>query len=405
MSTKNKILLIGGFVLVTIVSLFIVKISSDVSLITLPTTFSTSPSGFKALFMLLEELGFPVSRLRRTYSNLKSSSGTLVVADPQIVPFSSREIKKLKEWIEKGNSLILLHGGPQEYTTLPHLSRKKKGSKKSGHLNGVSLAGELGLEKMRFGGDTRNTVAASSAELYGVQTLSVSSQTRWRVSKGTWKTRVRDRAGPIIISKKMGKGEVTAISDTSVVSNGSLPLAENVRLLPALLLENGKPAQVMFDEYHHGYAMADTFWHYVPSSVFGWIVFQVVVAFALVVYSRRASFAGRFRSLTQPQGRSSVEYVNSMANVFESSRAGSVALDAILRRFLSRLSRKTGIPLRTLEEQADERIRALVGEEHDPINIVKECRVVIESGEDTSQTLRLARRLSELTAQLAAGSK
>lgn len=405
MSLRYKILLLVGFVVVTVISLFIVNITSDTSIITLPTTFSTRSSGFKALFIMLEELGFPVARLRRTYSNLKTGGGALVVVDPQIVPFSSREIKQLKEWIKKGNTLILLHGGPQDYTLFPRVSRKKEGSKKSGNLNGVSLADRLGIKVKQSYEDTRNTVIVSTARLYGVHKLSVSSKTRWRISKGTWTTIVRDKAGPIIVSKKMGKGEVIAISDASMASNRGLPLAENVRLLPALLLEKGKPSQVMFDEYHHGYSMADSFWHYVSSSIFGWILLQIFVASALVVYSRRATFAGRYRSLTQPGGRSSLEYVNSLANVLESSHAGSVALDAILRRFLSRLARKTGTPLSTLEEQADERIRALVGEEQNSNNLVSQCREAVTSGEDTSRTLVLARRLSELRSQLVVGPK
>ena len=245
----------------------------------------------------------------------------------------------------------------------------------------------------------------SSPKLRGVKRLSVSNRTRWKNPADKWTTLVRDENGPIIVTGKMGKGEVIAISDASIATNRALPLDQNVRLIPALLLQKGKPATVLFDEYHHGYALAESFWHYTASSVFGWILLQVFVAGVLFLYSRRASHAGRFRSLIQPKGRSSLEYVHSMANVFESSKAGTVALDAILRRFLIQLSRKAGIPLKNLDKEADEQIRSLVGTKGESSDLIRECREAVREGKATSRTFVLARRLGELRALLHHGSR
>lgn len=53
-----------------------------------------------------------------------------------------------------------------------------------------------------------------------------------------------------------------------------------------------------------------------------------------------------------------MEYVDSMANIFQSCKADSAALEAILARFLSRVSRVLGIPLKDLDDEALSRVGA-----------------------------------------------
>ncbi len=413
MSSRHKLLFLLSFVIVGIISYGLLNIESDTSLLLPPSTFSARPNGYKALFLLLDELNLPVARLRSRYTRLESTNGVLVVLDPHVVPFSMREVKSLKKWIRNGNTLILFHGGPKirippapiwgQQADSKKKPRDNSKQKKQKEAKGSSLAHKLDLVLTRTGKAIRSTVDVSWPKLYEVKKLSVSERTRWKGTGDKWTTVVGDKGGPIIVSLKMGKGEVIAVSDASIASNQALSLDQNVRLIPALLLQNGKPDRVLFDEYHHGYALAKSFWHYVSSSIFGWILLQVLVAGAFLLYSRRASHAGRFRSLTQPTGRSSLEYVHSMANVFESSKAGTVALDAILQRFLSQLSRRAGIPLWNLERDADEQIGSLFGEPDGSGNVIRECREAVRSGTETSRTFALARRLSELRVLLNRG--
>jgi hypothetical protein len=406
-------LLLLSFVIAGIISYSLLNIESDTSLLLPPSTFSTRPNGYKALFLLLDELNLPVARLRSRYTRLESTNGVLVVLDPHVVPFSDREVKSLKKWIRNGNTLIVFHGGPRIRKSLKAIwgeraasKKAKRGdSKEKKEAKGNSLADKLNLELTRSRKAGRSTVDVSSPRLYGVDRLSVSNRTRWKSTGGGWTTIVRDKEGPIFVTRKLGKGEVIAVSDASIASNRALPLDQNVRLVPALLLQKGKPHKVLFDEYHHGYSLAKSFWHYAASSVFGWILLQILVACTLVLYSRRAAHAGRFRSLTQPTGRSSLEYVHSMANVFESSKAGTVALDAILRRFLTRLSRKAGIPLKNIEKDADEQIGSLVGAQGESADLIRECREAVRLGTETSRTFALARRLGEMRVLLRHGSR
>lgn len=408
MSSRHKLLLLCCFVIVGVASYGLLNYVSDDSRLLYPSTFSTHPTGCKALFLLLKELNLPAARWRSRYTRLESVNGVLIVLDPQSVPFTKREIKSLKKWIRQGNTLMMFHGGPRTSPPWGAVSGRlaKPEGKKHGETKNNqetdedSLVDAFDLVPVHRNKSGRSTVNVSEQAIYGVSGLSVSNRTRWKSATGGWTVVVRDKEGPVIVSAKMGKGEVIAVSDASMASNRILPLDQNVRLVPALLLQKGKPGKVLFDEYHHGHAMAESFWHYAASSVFGWILLQILVAGALVLYSRRASHAGRFRSLIQPKGRSSLEYVQSMANVLESSKAGTVALDAVMRRFLTHLSRKTGIPLKNLEKDPDGWIGSLVGSSGDPGGLFRECREAIRSGKETPRTFDLARRLGEIRVKL-----
>ncbi|MDQ7785353.1 MAG: DUF4350 domain-containing protein [Desulfomonilaceae bacterium] len=406
MSSRHKFLLVLGFVIAGVVSYGLTNLDGNGSARLPPSTFSTQPNGYKAAFLLLEELKLPTARLRSRYTRLDSVNRVLIVLDPHLVPFSRKEIESLIQWVRSGNTLILFHGGPKIRSPLkPVVGRsgeseamKRADSKGRSAVNRGSLAEKLDLVLSRARRGGRSTVEVSLPKLYGVNRLSVSNHTRWKGVEGKWTTLVEDKEGPIIVSRKMGRGEVTAISDASMASNGALPLEHNVRLIPALVLQKGKPDKVLFDEYHRGYTAAESFWHYAAASVFGWILVQVLVAGVLWIYSRRASHAGRYRSLKRPAGRSSLEYVRGMANVFESSRAGTAALDAIVNRFLGQLSRKTGIPLKNMEHEADARIESLVGLQAGSSDLIRECREAIRAGTETPRILTLARRLGRVQA-------
>jgi len=365
---------------------------SDPQKVPIPSTYSTSASGTKALYLMLSELQLPVTRFRLPLSRLHKHQGVLVTIDPHSVPYSDREFDKLKGWIEKGNRLIIFHGGPK---SLVRKARQPGNSgeerDRPGNLWSHSLAERFGLFLRKTSGTSRETVPIESDRLYGVERVSLSERTRWREPLKDWKALVGDTRGPVIVSKQIGKGEVTAVCDSTMVSNRYIGAEDNGRLLLALTLENGPPPEILFDEYHHGHAVQESFWGFVASSGFAWLLFQGLIGAALFFYSRRARFAGRFRSLDRPKGRSSLEYVNSMANVLESCRAGSVALEAMLKRFLGQLSRSSGVPLRELENNRVPELTAAALQGLDLTQVIEDCKNEMRTGRDSDRILALAR--------------
>jgi hypothetical protein len=114
-------------------------------------------------------------------------------------------------------------------------------------------------------------------------------------------------------------------------------------------------------------------------------------------YSRRASYSGRFKSLTTARGRSSLDYVDSMANIFQSNSAGSAALEPIFDRFIAQLSHQTGAPLKMMADEFPEKV--VVSAEalgQDLRGLAQECRAVVSSEAEPGYALTLARRLASV---------
>jgi hypothetical protein len=394
---KHKVILVSSLLAVALLTTWMQSTQSDESRSYSASTYSTRPGGYKALYDLFAELQLPVERMRTRYSRLESRKGVLVVVDPHEVPFGGREIKKLNKWIRAGNRLLIFSGGPRYYPKPPAFLDSRPIPQMTRRLKGHSLAKKLGLKSTSSQTAARTVVDVSSLDLYGVHAISASRFSRWVKMPSGWTSLIRDKAGSVIAQKTLGKGEIIAISDASIAANRNVGTSQNARLITALALDKGRPRSILFDEYHHGYSLAESFWTFVGSSVFGWILLQVFVGLFLFFYGRRAAYSGRFRTLERPVGRSSLEYVESMAHVLESSKANRLALEALLQRFLAKLSRRSGVPLKRLEQRSGKQLPL---QDAAAWRLVEECRSAMKSDAGSREVLSVARKLMALQASL-----
>jgi Domain of unknown function (DUF4350) len=392
MSRKHILLIVLCFVALPIIA-WIAETgnSSDPTRFT-SSTYSVGPKGAKALYLVLEELGVNVMRFRRSMVALASHHGTMVVYNPKKLPISKREVSRLKTWVRKGNKLVIICG---------------KGGMPAGICAGscslFSLRSALkyfGLYLKTGADESRTKFIATLPGIPGKLRAGTATDTRWKKPSKVWTILASDKAGPILLSREMGRGEITALCDPTIFSNEHIRQDQNLRLALAVLLRPRRPREVLFDEYHHGHAMADTFWSYVGSSIFSWILLQTALGLGLFFYSRRSANAGRFRSLAQPRGRSTMEYISSMANILETCQAGSAALEVVLKRFVGQISRRLGVPARILEQGRLPAGALAKGPADEAIKLIKECRKVIRLSEDSDETVNLARQLAELRGKI-----
>lgn len=399
MSSRSKLILLLSFLIVAILWAIVASSDRDRSQLFVPSTYSPGPGGAKALYLMLEELGLPVSQLGAPFDKLDKQRGTLIAIEPDAVDFGDEEVARLKTWVRKGNRLVIFEGGERTRVKVPLYTALNK-QKLLRSLKPQSLAARFGIKKKRTEDTSRHVAVVDSRRLEGVQRLNVSATDRWKESPETWTTWLADKYGPIVISRRVGKGEVIAISDASLVSNRFIQLEQNARLLPAVVLERGRPEEIVFDEYHHGHSFQKTIGAYFSSSVFGLLFVQAAIGCLLFFYSRRAVNVGRYRSLSRLKGRSSLEYVDSMANFFESAKADSTALEAILGRFLGRLARRTGIPTAKLDVNYLQKTGLRMPEGADPVALIRECREAIQANESSESMLTLAKKVAEMRSKL-----
>lgn len=392
MRLKHKVLL-GMLVLALAVASWFASTgtSSDETRFT-SSTYSTGPKGAKALYLVLEHLEVNTRRWRRSLSGLDSYRGTLVIYNPRSLGIGKRETAKLRAWVSNGNRLVLIPG---------------TGGLPAGCTGAACAVDGLGRTLLDFGisvrgiSDTERTrLAVTLPNVPGTLQVSVGKGSRWNKPDKRWSVLVEDSAGPILVTRKLGRGRVIALSDPTVFSNQHIREEQNLRLALALLMGDKQADRIAFDEYHHGHSMEQNFWAYVGSSVFSWILLQTALGVGLFFYSSRASYAGRFRSLGPPKGRSSMEYIQSMATVLESYMAQTAALEAILNRFVGQMSRRFGIPAGMLEKGRRPTGAAQTGPAEEAAKVIQECRNAITRGKDSEAVVNLARRLAATRQQI-----
>jgi hypothetical protein len=362
-----------------------------------PSTYYAEPEGAKALFLTLSKLNLPVGRLRKPFTHLSGTGDLLILIDPRRKPMTEREMKKLKDWVKRGNRLLLFEG---PVPTAPGLSRKelKKEKRKSlvvgsGKFNHPGKT--FGFRIERFPDLTRRDVFAYLPQWDDARKISVLGNARWQRPGGAVVQMAGDDHGPVLLRREVGQGSVTALSDPTFVTNEHLGLRENLALVVSLILAEGRPNRILFDEYHQGHIRAGTLRRYIVSSVFFWILAQLLIGFAAFVYTMRARRAGRFAPLEAPSGRSSLEHVESMANIFQSCKAANAALESIYQRFVQDVSARTGVGVKTIEQSGGAGIGPRdTGEISELSDVMEAYRTTVTAPADASAALSVARRMA-----------
>jgi hypothetical protein len=417
--TTGRRIAVGVFgltVIFGIISLMTTTRTVDHS--SIPSTYSAGSEGCKALYLVMKDLDISVSRFRRPYTKLKRHTGVLVFFGPSSIPFTHRELIALKEWISRGNRLVMFRepgfwehesegsddesdkdneraeAGKQDTSEIKdeNEDKDKKDTLDKRYMYGPEEVFELKVDILRENG--RNIVPVSEVGVPGAEMISVSRNLRWITDSDKWSTIVRDGKGPIVVERQFGQGRITAVADTTLANNRNLEKAQNLRFVLALLLRDEKNPRIRFDEHHHGHIESDSLTAYIRNSVFGWIIVQAALAALLFFASKRAEHPGRYRSLAEPSGRSSLEHVESLANVFALCKADMIALEAVFRRFMTEFGHKTGLRYQTTKNRVD--IRTTVPEEWSSAGeLIEECLQAIDTpSDDGDRAVELARRLA-----------
>jgi hypothetical protein len=346
------------------------------------SSYRSTPYGTLALYTLLEESHYNVTRFEKPFTELKEHEpGTLlVIAPPDVHNPNQEEFEAVNKWVEDGGLLIIIDRDI------------------SVNIGDVSVRTEPAVLKS------------------GVHTLQPTSFTRGveRVALSEYASRVKvdsrsatyhigDDQAAVVADAQVGKGRVVLLTDPYLVANNGISQADNVVL--ALNLLAGRPAgAIAFDEYHHGYGASTTgegLMSYFRGTPVPWMMAQVGLIALLVVYSRGRRF-GRPLPLKRERRTTNLEFVSSMANITRLAHASDLAMENIYAEFRKRLCRFGGVPAKVENEKLAVAVaRRSKLDERELGTLLARCEEVAR-GEQVSESelLKLVVRIREIETRL-----
>lgn len=292
------------------------------------TTHSSEPGGALALLRWTQSLGYDARRLEYTAFQLDSQTAALFIINPSVA-LSRTAADEVIRWVEEGGTLILVDDQSQIFR------------------GGNELLKELELKLKPYRGEKDTLERAMSLQPAlatppvreaEVQTDHVLDFERQDVARllGTSETTV-------LLGIKQGDGYIYVSSASFPFTNQGLRNDQNAALVLNLL--RGVPAdgRILFDEYHHGFFTPPSFRSVLLDSAWGWALIYALATLSIYLVLTGWRFGRPVPLREEVMRRSSAEYVESMADLFQRSGKRDFMLHHYAITFKRRLARPYGI--------------------------------------------------------------
>src|SRR5687767_7156924 len=209
---------------------------------------------------------------------------------------------------------------------------------------------------------------------------------------------VGDANGALLVDYAYGGGHVILLSDPYVVANGGIVQKDNLMLAINMLGGPQTTGLIAFDEYHQGRGITqNAFASYFAGTPVLPIAGQLVLLVLVVLWTNGRRFA-RPLPLPQVDRRSSLEFVASMAELQERSRAFDLAIENIYTRARRVLARHAGVDYNSSRSEIAQRIAERSTIDRNKLEtLMRQCEEAINGEPITSrQSIHLVKRLREI---------
>jgi hypothetical protein len=421
------IVIIGLLVILNTVSYVQEEKKGDTEITPNRSTYHAGPTGTRALHDLLSESGYKVIRWRETPDKLLGDSGklvtTFVVIGRTKIEFTFDEAKSLREWVWKGGRLVLIDRKvdralapqsegwgvraleftfpdfdddpsdtaqmtkdvtamqPVQPTVLTNTIQSVMPSRFASRVQ-IIMSGDQDIAEDDFSRDSE--LSHDGGEAYSVAPV----------------VHIGNREGALLVDYAYGSGRVVVLSDPYIVTNSGIKLNDNLQL--AINTLGAARGLIAFDEYHQGRGVTqNAFAHYFRGTPVLALAAQIVLVILLILWTHARRF-GRPLPLPHVDRRSSLEFVASMAELQERSRAFDLAIENIYTRTRRVLARYAGMDYNSSRSEIATRVAERSNIDAQKLEaLMRECEEAI-NGEPISwrQSLDLVRRLREVEREL-----
>jgi hypothetical protein len=271
------------------------------------TTYSTAARGYKALYLWLQALNVPIERWSRPLYDLPVEASTVLIAEPEVGP-DRGEMKALDHWVKTGGTLVMVMGTPNVFFEYFGLGANL-------------IKGKNHKEKVLF---------QPSPYTGGVLTVNSKGHLDLHSDRPEWVFHLRDGMGGLLAVMNHGKGRVIALSDTVLLSNGSLREGDHAVLALNLLLTHRREGSILVDEYHHGYGRATSVFGHLGRS-WALVPFLQGILLFLILWAGIGRRFGPPRSPIMEDRQSSMAYFRAIGQLFQRAGARKLALETSIR--------------------------------------------------------------------------
>lgn len=406
------------------------ELLQDTELTANRSTYHAGPTGSRALYDLLSESGYKVMRWRELPAKLLGDAGqkvkTFVVIGKTKIAFTEDEAHGLLAWVARGGNLVLIDRDPEaillrqpsewlvtpRHITFPDLDVNpgdpKQMTEKVTALQPVQptlfthdiqavmpsrFASRLSIETGRLPhSEEHRANHESTPEVTGSEEAPPASAAPV--------VHIGDREGALLVDYAHGLGRVVVLTDPYMVANGGIGLRDNLQL--AINTLTSTDGLIAFDEYHQGKGVTQ---NHIASYFAGTPVLpigaQLVVLILMILWTRGRRF-GRPLPLAQVDRRSSLEFVASMSELQERSRAFDLAIENIYSRTRRVLARYAGVNYNSPRAEIATRVGIRSGlEPHKLETLMRQCEEAINGSPiNWRQSIDLVRRLREVEGTL-----
>ena len=389
------------------------------------STYHSGPTGTRALYDFLSESGFSVIRWRESPERLLTIGAnirTLVVIGSTQVPFSEEHVEPMLAWVERGGRLILIDRDPppsllprsgdwlinMKGHTFPFLEVDPSDPKAMTQ----TVSAIQPVQPTMF---TQNIQAVLPSQFAArvriTPTKPVAGEEDTKATQPETKispapvVHVADEQGPLLVDYPHGEGRIIILSDPYIVANGGIELRDNLQLAVNTIASAG--GLIAFDESHQGRGVTrNALATYFAGTPVLPIAAQIVLLVLLILWTRGRRF-GRALPLAQVDRRSSLEFVASMAELQERSRAFDLAIENIYSRTRRVLARHAGVDYNSPRSLIATRVASRSSvDAHKLETLMRQCEETINGGATNwRQAIDLVRRLREVERTLGLGMR
>jgi len=422
------VVIIGLLVLLNAVTYVKKDDEHDMEIAPNRSTYHSGPTGTRALHDFLSESGYKVIRWRESPEKLLGDSASLVktfvVIGETQAPFSEDEAKALHKWVARGGRFVFINrsisnllvpksegwnvvarmGAFPAFDIDPGDAKQMTDGVTALHAVQPTVLTRSIEEVMPSRFASRLTVVPpdneSSTEDPALDDDNYVNVEPYSDMSASPMVHIADGSGALLVDYVYGQGRIVVLSDPYIVSNGGLRLNDNLQLAVNTLVY--RDGLIAFDEYHQGKGISrNALASYFAGTPVLALAAQIILLILLVLWTNARRF-GRPLPLAKVDRRSSLEFVASMAELQERSRAFDLAIENIYTRTRRVLARYAGVDFNSPRSEIAERVAARSNmDQHKLETLMRQCEEAI-NGEPINwrQSIDLVRRLREVERDL-----